>query len=100
MTIQVTPAVRLDDSAVCTIEHLADMSGLSVDEIENLVVSGVVWPAEPTAPSPRFHLLHIVTVRRARRLRDDFELDSNGVALAMTLLRRISALEQMLALHK
>ena len=37
--------------------------------------------------------MHVVTVRTARRLRDDFELDRNGVALALTLLRRIAQLE-------
>jgi chaperone modulatory protein CbpM len=99
MSLQVTHAIWLGEGEVCTIEHLAEVSGLSLDEVEDLVVSGVIWPADAATQPHCFHLLHVVTVRQARRLRDDFELDSNGVALAMTLLRRISVLEQALSLH-
>jgi chaperone modulatory protein CbpM len=99
MSYPMTHAVWLGEVEVCTIEHLAEVSGLSVDEVEDLAVNGVIWPADAAAQPRCFHLLHVVTVRQARRLRDDFELDSNGVALAMTLLRRISVLEQALSLH-
>ena len=96
MSLQATEAIWLGEGEVCTIEYLAEMSGLSIEEIEDLALSGVIWPAEVAGQPRRFHLLHVVTVRQARRLRDDFELDSNGVALAMTLLRRIAVLEQAL----
>ena len=96
MTSQVTQAVWLNQTDVCSIEHLAEVSGLSLEEIEDLVETGLVAPAEAQAPTRSFHLLHVVTVRQARRLRDDFQLDRNGLALAMTLLRRIAALEQAL----
>lgn len=92
-------AFWLNEDEDCTIEHLADVSGLSVDELEDLVVSGVIWPADAAAQPRGFHPLHVVTVRQARRLRDDFELDSNGLALAMTLLRRIEVLERALSMH-
>lgn len=94
MTSQVTHAVWLNEAAVCSIEHLVEVSGLSLEDIEDLVENGLLCPADEAARS--FHLLHVVTVRRARRLRDDFQLDRNGLALAMTLLRRIDALEQAL----
>lgn len=97
MTSQVTQAVWLNETDVCSIEHLAEVSGLSLEEIEDLVENGLVAPAEAQAPTRSFHLLHVVTVRQARRLRDDFQLDRNGLALAMTLLRRIASLEQALA---
>jgi chaperone modulatory protein CbpM len=99
MSLQVTHAIWLGEGEVCTIEHLAEVSGLSLDEVEDLVVSGVIWPADAATKPRCFHLLHVVTVRQARRLRDDFELDSNGVVLAMTLLRRISVLERALSVH-
>jgi chaperone modulatory protein CbpM len=99
MSLQVTQAIWLGEGEVCTMEHLAEVSGLSLDELEDLIVSGVIWPADAATQPRRFHLLHVVTVRQARRLRDDFELDSNGLALAMTLLRRVSALEQALSMH-
>jgi chaperone modulatory protein CbpM len=85
MNLQVTNATLLGEAEVCTIEALAEVSGLSLDDIEVLVVSGAIWPAD-AATQPR-------------RLRDDFELDSNGVALAMTLLRRVKVLERALAAH-
>jgi chaperone modulatory protein CbpM len=97
MSLQAIDAIWLGEGEVCTIEHLAEVSGLSLDEVEDLVVSGVIWPADAAKQPRGFHLLHVVTVRQARRLRDDFELDSNGVALAMTLLRRISVLERALS---
>ncbi len=99
MSVQANGATWLGEGAVCTLEHLAEVSGLSLDDVEDLVASGVIWPADAAAQARSFHLLHVVTVRQARRLRDDFELDNNGVALAMTLLRRISELEQMLSAH-
>ena len=95
MTYELTDAVWLNQSDVCSIEHLAEVSGLSVEEIDDLVASGVIEAAD--VPKRCFHLLHIVTVRQARRLRDDFQLDRNGVALAMALLRRIDSLEAALA---
>jgi chaperone modulatory protein CbpM len=97
MSLPMTAAILLDEGEACTIEYLAEVSGLSLDEVEDLVVSGVIWPADAATQPRPFHLLHVVTVRQARRLRDDFELDSNGVALAMKLLRRISVLERALA---
>ena len=93
MSLQVTHAVWLNDCAVCSIEHLVEVSGLSLEEIEDLVESGLMEPADAAAPARSFHLRHVVTVRQARRLRDDFQLDRNGLALAMTLLRRIDSLE-------
>ena len=97
MSMQVTHAVWLNDTAVCSIEHLVEVSGLSPDDIRNLVEDGVMAPADASDPGAGFHLAHVLTARQARRLRDDFELDRNGLALALTLLRRIESLEQ--ALH-
>jgi len=98
MSMQVTHAVWLNDTAVCSIEHLVEVSGLSPDDIRNLVEDGVMAPVDASDPAAGFHLAHVLTVRQARRLRDDFELDRNGLALTLTLLRRIESLEQELHL--
>jgi chaperone modulatory protein CbpM len=95
MSLQLVHAVWLNEGDVCTLEYLAEVSGLSLEEINDLVDSGSIAPAHPKQPGS-FALLHVSTVRRARRLRDDFQLDRNGLALAMTLLRRIDALEESL----
>ena len=97
MSMQVTHAFWLNETAVCSIDHLVEVSGLSPDDIRDLVEDGVMVPADASNPGAGFHSVHVVTVRQARRLRDDFELDRNGLALALTLLSRIESLEQ--ALH-
>lgn len=99
MSSKVSNLIWLGEVEVCTIDHLVETSGLSLNEVEDLIVSGAIWPAEAFAQPRCFHLMHVVTARQARRLRDDFELDSNGVALAMTLLRRIHVLERALSLR-
>jgi len=43
-----------------------------------------------------FYTECIVVARKARRLRDDFELNADGVALVLNLLRRVDALESEL----
>lgn len=92
MNRQLSESIWLNDTDVCQIEYLSEVSGLSIEEIEDLVDSGVIAPAEPARPR-LFHLQHVLTVKSARRLRDDFQLDHHGVALALVLIRRISELQ-------
>jgi chaperone modulatory protein CbpM len=96
MNIQVADSIWLNDNGVCSSEQLAEVSGLSIDEVNDLIDSGVIAPVDPNARPPSFRLHYIVTVNTARRLRDDFELDRHGVALALTLLQRIDELENAL----
>jgi chaperone modulatory protein CbpM len=93
MTEQPTGAIWLNESDVCSIEHLADVSGLSLDEVRDLVDSGVILPVRETEDPASFPLHYVVTVITARRLRDDFELDRRGVAVALMLVQRIRQLE-------
>lgn len=97
MTVHKSKAIWLNDIELCGIDHLAEVSGLSVDEIEDLVETGVIVPANPNAQPQYFHLRYVVTVNTARRLRDDFQLDRHGLSLALRLLRRIEELETQLA---
>jgi len=93
MVTQISSAIWLNESGVCSIEHLAEVSGLSLEDIHDLVDSGVITPVESGAKTLSFHLQYVTIVKTARRLRDDFELDRHGVAVALVLLRRIRALE-------
>lgn len=97
MRIHVAEAVWLDDQGVCSIDQLTEISGLSADEINDLIENGVIAPIDANAPTKSFQLRSLVTARAARRLRDDFELDRQGVALALKLLRRIDDLQGELA---
>jgi chaperone modulatory protein CbpM len=96
MSMQITRSVWLHGTEVCQIEQLAEASGLSIEEIEDLIESDVLVPTDPKTQPRTFQLRYIVTARTARRLRDDFQLDRHGIALAMTLMRRINALESEL----
>lgn len=83
----------LDCSATCSFDQLVDVSGLSIEEMALLIDAGVLVPVELVAESPMFHLHYVAIANTARRLRDDFELDGHGLALALTLLRRVNEAE-------
>lgn len=96
MSEQASDSIWLNETDFCRIEYLAEVSGLSMEEIEDLIENGVITPAEPSAEPRVFQLHCVVTVKTARRLRDDFQLESHGLTLALTLLRRISDLQATL----
>ena len=87
----------LDSSATCSVDRLVDVSGLSIEETVLLIDTGVLVPVDPVAESPMFHLHCVAIANTARRLRDDFELDGEGLALVLTLLRRVNEAEAELA---
>lgn len=99
MSTLVTETIWLNDMEVCSIEHLSQLSGLSIEDIADLVEAGAIAPVDDRTDPPAFHLHYVVTARTARRLRDDFELDRRGMALALVLLERIEGLERQLASH-
>ena len=93
MNISTTEAHWLNDRSSCSLEYLAATSGLDIDDVMDLVDCGVIAPVDRQAPAPLFQIDCIIILKIARRLRDDFQLDRHGLALALTLLRRIEALE-------
>lgn len=97
MTALLVEAVWLNDITLCSLDELAEFSGLSHDELAELVAIGAIEPDRDSAPAYAFRTQTIVLARTARRLRDDFELDTHGVAMALNLLQRIHALEARLA---
>ena len=84
MKIEVTEVTWLDEQVEYSLEELAERSHLSRPELELLTESGAISSRDVRA---------LVAAKTAARLRADFEIDLNGVALAMTLLRRIEELE-------
>jgi chaperone modulatory protein CbpM len=93
MNLQVSESIWLNDIDVCSAEQLAEASGLAIEEVTDLIECGVIVPIDQNEQPKQFCLHTITTVKTARRLRDDFQLDRYGVALALTLLRRIDELE-------
>lgn len=93
MTVQITESLWLNATDMCSFEQLAQVSGLGRDNLLALVEAGILEPSNQDPDDYYFSIDCIVIARRARRLRDDFDLDPGGMALAVNLLRRINDLE-------
>ena len=89
-----TLLLLLDDERTIAIEEFLAASGLARDELAALLEFGVLEAA--AGASETFTTRALVRARRAARLRDDFELNAAGMALALAYLERIDALEQRL----
>ena len=53
MNTDTTQWIILDDSSVCSAQHLIDVSGLSHAELERLIEAGTIVPVEQNAPPAR-----------------------------------------------
>jgi len=96
MSVQITETIWLNQDEVCSLQHVAAVSGLSEADIMDLVETGVLSPVSEHTDSGMFYSECIVVARKARRLRDDFDLNADAVALVLNLLRRVDALESEL----
>ena len=93
MTIEVVDAEWLDADVRLSAAELAQSSGLSEAEVLELVDYGVLVPVDMQSERRTFGGQCVVIVRTACRLRDEFDLDTSAVALAIGLLERIRGLE-------
>jgi len=95
-TLETVEAVWLNESEFCSMDELAEWSGLSQAELNDLVDMGLIQPKPAGGERVIFQQHYLVVARTARRLRDDFELDRHGLAVAVRLLQRIRELEGQL----
>ena len=86
-------AALLSEQPEIGLDELAQATGLTQDEIVELVEYGVFQPAGGGPVEWRFSARSIPLGRRISRLRSDFELDASGLAVVTTLLERIDELE-------
>ena len=93
MQIEQAQGLWLDEHYEFSLAELAELSGVSQAELRVWVDEGVLVPVDPKAEPWSFGADRLMTVRVAHRLREDFELEPYGVALVVTLLERIHALE-------
>jgi chaperone modulatory protein CbpM len=93
MRVELTELYWLEEHRDVTLAELAELSGFSQQELRDLQACGAIAPVDPDAEPPRFGAQCIVAVRTAHRLRTDFELDTQGLAVALALLERINSLE-------
>ncbi len=92
MTIE-TEVWWLDERRVVSLGELVEVSGLGEAELLDLVQTGAL-PAQGAANGRLEFSARVVTLARtACRLRDDFELDTRGLAVALRLLERVRDLE-------
>ena len=93
MKLEHTETVWLDERGSVTLVELSECSGLTESELRDLVELGALEPVDPDASHWSFAARCISSARRASRLRTDFELDTHGLALVLSLLERVQELE-------
>lgn len=100
MNIEHSELVWLDEHHEVSLEQLVELSGLSLEELRQLVESGVLIPNDLTEDKPsdfwRFNSHCIVSIRTLSRLKRDFELEPNSLGLMLVFLERIRTLEYKL----
>ena len=79
-----------------SLEEICELSGLSAAELRDLVDCGVLAPIDPDAQTWTFSADRLVVARSAFRLRKDFGLEPDGLALTISLLERVRELEDEL----
>ena len=93
MKLELTETLWLDERRTVSLAELAELSGLSEAELRELMEYHALVPCDPDAAETTFTADCVVTARTACRLRTDFDLESSGLALVLTLLERIRDLE-------
>ena len=89
-------AVWLHAEHRITIVELAEYSGLREEVLRELVEYGALAPADPAAEALDFNARCVASVRLAARLCHDLELETPALALVISFLERIDALEARL----
>jgi chaperone modulatory protein CbpM len=97
---QVFEAIWLDEQHQFSLSELIELSGLSAVELQHLMECDALLPVPAVEPAnengavgARFSAEFLALARTASRLRNDFDLDVNGLALTLRLLNRIRELE-------
>jgi chaperone modulatory protein CbpM len=96
MRIELTEVLWMDQYQELSRADLAKLSGLSEAELSELVDCGAIVPTDMDSEEWIFDAGCLAVAKTACRLRNDFELDTQGLAVALTLLARIHNLETQL----
>ena len=96
MPTEADESVWLGEVRAMSMGELLEHSGLSAHELQELIDYGALTPLHGAAATPLFASHCLLTVRTATRLRQGFELEPHGLALAVALLGRIRDLEAQL----
>jgi chaperone modulatory protein CbpM len=96
MSDDTAEALSLDEHSEVSFSQLVILSGLSDEDLRELVDHGALTPVDPGATSWMFTSYCVVLARKARRLSTDFELDAHAVSVLLGFVERIEALENEL----
>jgi chaperone modulatory protein CbpM len=96
MNVERTEVLWLEARSDYTRDDLMAMSGLPAELLHGLMECGVL-PAGTGFAHEVFEAESVALARAARRLHDAFDLDADGLAVAVTLLQRVRRLEQDVA---
>ena len=80
-----------------TITELCLRTGVSEEELTEIVGLGMIEPHQPQADTWLFDDSAVTIVHRAVRLRNELELDWPGIAVALTLLDENARLTREIA---
>ena len=81
---------------VLSLPELAEISHLPAAVLEELMDYGAIEPIEPATGEPRFGAAALRAARTASRLRADFELETQALAVVLGLLDRVDELRAQL----
>jgi chaperone modulatory protein CbpM len=98
--VEASEILWLDECHEFSLTEFAGLSSLSPAELQTLVdceallpVAAIEPAAAPDAAQVRYSAQSLPLARTASRLRNDFDLDANGLTLTVRLLKRIHELE-------
>jgi chaperone modulatory protein CbpM len=97
MITPIQDAVRFDTVTEVTWTQLVNASGLTEQEMTELVQYGALIPRDPSAATWTFESRWLVVARNASRLQRDFDLDPHGVSVVLSFVERIESLQAELA---
>jgi chaperone modulatory protein CbpM len=89
-----TEVLWLDEHRVVSLAELVEVSGLSEPELLELVHVGAIPVREARGATYTFSARVVTVARTACRLRNDFDLDTRGLGVALRLLERVTELER------
>jgi chaperone modulatory protein CbpM len=92
-----TEVLWLDEHRAVSLHELSEISGLREAELLELAHSGALPVSHTTGGGYSFSARVVTVARTACRLRDDFELDTRAVGVALKLLERVHDLEREIA---
>ena len=95
MNVEIAEATFMDEKDVVTLVQLAERSGLSEEELRELMESGAFSPVDVSTWTFSSHC--VIVARTAYRLREEFALeDTHALTVVLRLMQRIETLQAQL----